>query len=59
MEAPEDYLEVSLARLDAIRRQGPEKAGELRAAFQAVTEMMQVANPACTAPLFIFSLDAL
>ena len=48
METPEDYMEVALARLDAIRRQGPEKAGELRVAFQAVQEMLQVSFLAAT-----------
>lgn len=41
MEAPEDYLEVSLAWLDALRRQAT-PIEPLREAFQATTELMQV-----------------
>ena len=44
MESPEDYMDVSLARLDALRRKGPEHMEPLRAAFQATSELMQV-NP--------------
>jgi len=42
MESPEDYMEVCLARLDALRRKGSDHMEGLRAAFQAATELMQV-----------------
>lgn len=45
MESAEDYLEVSLARIDAVRRKGADHAAELRALFQSTTELMQVRPP--------------
>lgn len=44
MEAPEEYVEVSLARLDALRRGGPPQLQSLRATFQATTELMQASK---------------
>lgn len=42
MESPDDYMEVSLARLDALRRRGPSQMEALRSAFYSTTELMQV-----------------
>lgn len=42
METPEDYMEVSLARIDSIRRHGPDKMDALRTAFRSTVEMMEV-----------------
>ena len=48
METPEDYMAVSLARLDCLRRQGAGSMEALRAAFQAATELMAVGpQPVC------------
>ena len=42
MQSLEDYMEVILARLDALRRRGPEHLPALRAAFTSGTELIKV-----------------
>lgn len=42
LQSTEEYLEVALARIDAVRWQGSEHMPDLRAAFQAANDMMQV-----------------
>ena len=42
-------MEVLLARLDALRRRGPELVDELRRAFRAAVELLQVTPMACGA----------
>lgn len=54
MESPEDYMEVSMARLDALRRRGPSQMETLRKAFQDTSELMEVsptASVSCYAKL--------
>ena len=45
-------MEVLLARLDALRRKGPDHVEELRQAFQAAVELLQVTSldAACIVP---------
>jgi squamous cell carcinoma antigen recognized by T-cells 3 len=48
----EDYMEVILARVDAIRRRGADALPQLREAFAAATQTLQVEN---TADMLVFS----
>jgi hypothetical protein len=41
-------MEVLLARLDALRRKGPDYVEELRQAFRAAVELLQVTNIQCS-----------
>ena len=43
LQSTEDYIEVLLAHLDAVRRRRPEHA-ELQAAFRAAVELLQVCH---------------
>ena len=42
LQTAEDYLAVILARLDALRHQGPDHMAALRQGFQEAAELMQV-----------------
>ena len=42
LESAEDYMEVSLARLDALRRKGPSQIEALRKAFLDTNQLMEV-----------------
>lgn len=42
LQTAEDYLAVILARLDALRHQGPDHIAALRQGFQEAAELMQV-----------------
>ena len=41
LQTYEDYLEVALARLDCLRRQGEEALPALRATFKAAAQLLQ------------------
>lgn len=59
MEAAEDYLLVSLARLDALRRKGPSHMETLRKAFQDTNELMEVRSLSCVEVKGTIYIDAL
>lgn len=42
LQSTEEYLDVALARVDALRWQGQECVEDMRVAFQAARDMMQV-----------------
>ena len=42
LESAEDYMEVSLTRLDGLRRKGPSQMEALRKAFQDTNQLMEV-----------------
>lgn len=51
LQSTEEYLDVALARADAVRWKGPEHMADVRAAFQAAHDMMQVSWCACVCAL--------